>query len=115
VSQEDIVMGLIDGSDPFLSWGVALATVLVVTGVVHLMLRMIIGIARDIERALDDIWAHGQRIANNTIHIANLYRTRDLVHRILGGVERIAAHAKAIEEHAKACPGCPECLLSRRR
>jgi hypothetical protein len=115
VSQEDLVMGFIDGSDPFLSWGMALASVLVVTVAVHLMLRLIVGSARDVERALDVIWAHGQRIANNTIHIANLYRTRDLVHRILGGVNRIAVHAKAIEAHAKACPGCPECLLSRRR
>jgi hypothetical protein len=107
-------MRFIDGSDPFLSWWVALATILVVTGAVYLLLRVIIGLARDIDETLAQIWARGQRIASNTIQIANLYRTRDLVGGILGRAERIATHAKAIEEHARSCSGCPQCLSQPR-
>lgn len=108
-------MQLIDGSDPVLSWWVALATVVVVTGVVYLLLRQIIRTAGDIDATVAEIWARGQRVANNTIHIANLYRTRDLVETILDGAGRIATSAKAIAEHARGCPGCPACFLNRLR
>ena len=56
----------------------------------------------------------GQRVANNTIHIANLYRTHEYVQGILARAGRIAASAAAIEQHAKSCPGCPACLMSKR-
>jgi hypothetical protein len=107
-------MDLINGSDPILSWWIALVVVVVVTAVVFVLLRLIIGIATQIEATVAEIWARGQRVANNTIHIANLYRTSDLVGAILGRAGRIAVHAKSIADHAKSCPGCPQCLLDRR-
>lgn len=107
-------MNLIDGSDPILSWKIALVVVVVVTVVVFVLLRLIIGTAAQIEAAVAKIWVRGQRVANNTIHIANLYRTSDLVGGILGRAGRIAASAKSIVDHAKGCPGCPQCLLDRR-
>ena len=55
----------------------------------------------------------GQRVANNTIHIANLYKTDEYVEGILERAGRIAVSAAAIEQHAKSCPGCPSCFLPK--
>jgi hypothetical protein len=107
------MMTLIDGSDPILSWWISLVAVVVVTAVVFVLLRLIIGKGAQIEATVAVIWARGQRVANNTIHIGTLYRTSDLVGAILGRVGRIAVHAKSIVDHAKSCPGCPQCLLDR--
>jgi hypothetical protein len=108
------MMPYIDGSDPILSWWTAIAVLLLVTVVVYLLLRMIISAASKIERTVSGIWVRGQRVANNTIHIANLYRTDEYVQGILARAQRIAASAAAIEQHAKSCPGCPTCLMPKR-
>jgi hypothetical protein len=103
-----------DGSDPMLSWWIAIVVVIVVTAVVYMLLRIIIDTAGKIERTVSLIWVRGQRVANNTIHIANLYRTNDCVQQILASAARIAASASALEQHARSCPGCPACLVSQR-
>ena len=103
-----------DGSDPMVSWWIAIAAVIVVTAVVYALLRIIIDTAGKIERTVSEIWVRGQRVANNTIHSANLYRTNDCVQQILASAARIAASATAIERHARSCPGCPACLVSQR-
>jgi hypothetical protein len=103
-----------DGSDPILSWWTAIVVLLVVSVVVYVLLRQIITAAVAIENTVSEIWTKGQRVANNTIHIAGLYRTNDLVEGILGRAARIAASAAAIEQHAKTCPGCPACIVSKR-
>jgi hypothetical protein len=104
---------LFDGSDPVLSWWTAIVILLVATVVVYNLLRLVSRTAQRIEETVSEIWVRGQRVANNTIHIANLYRTGDLVEAILGRAGRIASGAAAIESHAKACPGCPACIFSR--
>lgn len=108
------MLSLFDGSDPVSSWWTAIIVLLVVTLVVYLLLRAIIRVALQIEQTVAEIWVRGQRVANNTIHIANLYKTRDHVEGILGRAGRIAGGAAAIEAHAKSCPGCPACLLTKR-
>jgi hypothetical protein len=105
---------LFDGSDATLSWWTAIVVLLVVTVVVYVLLRLITQTALQIQGAASEVWVRGQRVANNTIHIANLYKTRDYVDAILGRAGRIASGAAAIEAHAKSCPGCPACIFSRR-
>ena len=87
---------------------------LIVTVVVYVLLRVIIGTAGKIENTVSEIWVRGQRVASNTIHIANLYKTNDYVQGIIARAARIAGSAAAIEQHAKSCPGCPACILSKR-
>ena len=103
-------MGLIDGTDPIASWWLAVAVVAVVTIVVAVLLRSIIREAAAIEDGVAVVWANGQRVANNTIHIAVLYKTHEYVEGILGRASRIATSAKAIEDHAEHCDSCPRCI-----
>ncbi|MEM1431427.1 MAG: hypothetical protein AAGG09_18380 [Pseudomonadota bacterium] len=106
-------MGLISGSDPIASWWLAIVVVLVVTLVVAILLRAIIREAAAIEDGVAVVWANGQRVANNTIHIAAIYKTHEFVEGILGRAGRIATSAKAIEDHAKHCDACPRCIWHR--
>jgi hypothetical protein len=103
-----------DGSDPSLSWWTAIVILLVVTAVVYVLLRLVTQTALRIEKEVSEIWVRGQRVANNTIHIATLYKTRDYVEAILGRAGHIAGEAAAIEAHARSCPGCPACIFSKR-
>ena len=103
-------MGLIAGTDPIASWWLAVVVVAVVTVVVAVLLRSIIREAAAIEDGVAVVWANGQRVANNTIHIAALYKTHEYVEGILGRAGRIATSAKAIEDHAENCDSCPRCI-----
>jgi hypothetical protein len=103
-------MGLLTGADPMASWWLAIVLLVVVTAVVAVLLQQIIGAASAIEGAVATVWANGQRVANNTIHIANLYRTSEATEAILGRVGRIAASASTIKSHAETCDGCPQCI-----
>ena len=106
-------MSAFDGTDPIAGWVVAIVLLLVVTLVAYALLRRIVMVARGILMTVAEVWTNGQRVANNTIHIASLYRTRDAVDVIVGGAGSIAGHAKAIEAHAKECAGCPSCFLKQ--
>lgn len=106
-------MGLISGTDPIASWWLAVVLVAVVTIVVALLLVQVIRTANAINSEVATVWANGQRVANNTIHIAALYKTRDLVEGILGRSIRIAGEAEAIKSHAETCPSCPKCIWHR--
>ena len=107
------MLQIFDGSDPMTSWWTAVVVLLVVTLVVYLLLARIISAAGAIHAAVGEVWVRGQRVANNTIHIANLYKTDEYVEGILGRAGRIAASAVIIEQHAKSCPGCPSCFLPK--
>jgi len=106
-------MGLLNGTDPIASWWLAVVVLVVVTGVVAVLLRLVINAAKDVDTEAAEIWVRGQRVANNTIHIASLYRTAELVDRILTRAGGIASGATAIKEHAESCPGCPECIWKK--
>jgi membrane protein YdbS with pleckstrin-like domain len=91
-------------------WWASLALGSIVALVVTLLLWRIHRAARSIHDRVGAIWMVGQRIANNTVHIPALYRTNETVARILEQALRIERSAVAIERHARACPGCPQCL-----
>lgn len=106
-------MDLLTGVDPTASWWLANIVLVVVTGVVAILLIAVIRTARAIQAEVAEIWVRGQRVANNTIHIANLHKTAGTVGQILAGTGSIAGHATAIKEHAESCPGCPACIWQK--
>jgi hypothetical protein len=99
----------LSGSDATM-WWIALALGLVVTLVVAGLLALLYRQAQRIETLVAGIWEAGQRVANNTVHIPLLYRTDEVAAQILVAAGGIAQSAAAIETHATACPGCPQCL-----
>ncbi len=106
-------MDLISGVNPIASWWLAIIVVAVVTLVVALLLSRIIKTASAINDEVAEVWANGQRVANNTIHIAALYQTADTVDGVLNRAGRIANSAQAIKDHAEQCPSCPVCIWHR--
>jgi hypothetical protein len=93
-------------------WTVSLVVYFVVVSVVALLLWMILTAARDVRQAVTDIWTVGQKVANNTIHIPLLGRTNLVGGQILAAAGGIVQATAALEAHARACPGCPQCVLS---
>lgn len=100
--------------DAMTLWWIAVGVAVIVTAIVAMLLRLIVSTAGDIEGAVSEVWTSGQRVANNTIHIASLHRTVEAAEGILGRAGRILGHSQAIAAHAETCPGCPGCILSRR-
>lgn len=92
-------------------WWATLVLGLVVVLVVGALLAWIHREARLIHARVSAIWTVGQQVANNTIHIPDLYATNAIAARILAAVERTGHAASGIEQHARACPGCPQCLF----
>ena len=96
-------------------WAVTLAVYVVVVAVVALMLTLILSTVRRIHRGAAAIWTTGQKVANNTIHIALLLRTNHLVGRTLQAATGTAGAVSALEHHAASCPHCPTCVIGPRR
>ncbi len=105
---------LFTGTDPTASWILAVIVLVIVSAVVWLLLHLVANTAAGIKAGAAEVWVGGQRVANNTIHIAKAYEIADGVEAILGHAGKIAASAEAIRAHAEACPGCPECFLGKR-
>lgn len=95
-------------------WTWSLVIYFVVVGVVAVLLTMILMATRQIKAGAGAIWVSGQKVANNTIQIPLLARTNFLVSRILESAGRTAAAVAAVEQHAGACPHCPECVTDAR-
>ncbi len=106
-----MVGDLLTGTNPAASWMLAIVVLVVVSAVVWLLLHFVATTADGIKDGATQIWAGGQRVANNTIHIAKAYEIADGVDAILGHAGKIAASAEAIKAHAASCSGCPECFL----
>lgn len=106
-----MVSDLLTGADPTASWILAIITLFVVSAVVWLLLHLVATTAAGIRRGAAEVWAGGQRVANNTIHIAKAYEIADGVEAILCHAGMIAASSEAIKAHAASCPGCPNCFL----
>jgi hypothetical protein len=92
-------------------WIVSLVIYFVVVAVVAALLTMILQTTRQIHGGASAIWASGQKVANNTIHIPLLARTNALVGRVLESAVRTAGAVAAVEQHSGACPHCPACVL----
>ncbi len=107
-----MVTDLLQGTNPAASWVLALVVLVVVSAVVWLLLHLVARTAIGINAGVAEVWERGQRVANNTIHIPLLYRTNALAGELLASAGAIAGATAAIEAHARACPGCPACLLA---
>lgn len=93
-------------------WGVSLIIGLVVIGVVAILLGLIKNTAAKIDVAAGEIWTQGKLTANNTIQIPLfLSTTNRMVAKIYDSAVNIVGGAKAIQQHAEGCPGCPNCIL----
>jgi|TARA_B110000259_G_scaffold31166_1_gene34068 hypothetical protein len=93
-------------------WGVSLIIGLVVIGVVAILLDLIKNTAAKIDVAAGEIWTQGKLTANNTIQIPLfLSTTNRVVAKIYDSAVNIVGGAKAIQQHAEGCPGCPNCIL----
>ncbi len=92
-------------------WMISLAVFTVVLVVVAILLTLILRTARDITGGVSAIWNVGQRIANNTIHIALLKRTNLVAGRILQSAVGVVHATDGVKSHAEVCPGCPACVL----
>ena len=83
--------------------------------VVAVLLTLILSTAKRIHAGVSAIWNVGQRIANNTIHLAMLDRTNHLAGQILDSAGRIAGATAAMATHASGCAGCPACVVGQSR
>jgi L-asparagine transporter-like permease len=92
-------------------WLASLAIFVVVLLVVAALLTLILSTTKKIHAGVSAIWNVGQRVANNTIHLALLDRTNFLAAGMLESAGRIAAATDAIAKHADGCPGCPACVV----
>jgi hypothetical protein len=92
-------------------------TTLVIYGVVLLvvatLLTLILRTSKQIHAGVSAIWTVGQKIANNTVHIALLNTTNHLLANILEDAKRVVAATAAVKAHASTCTGCPECVIGR--
>ena len=91
-------------------WTISLVVYVVVVLVVAVMLTLILVTVRQIHSGASAIWTVGQKVANNTIHLALLLRTNHLAARILDAAQGTARAVSAVEQHAKTCPHCPTCV-----
>lgn len=94
-------------------WVISLGVFVVVLIVVAALLALILGTARRIRAGVAAIWAAGQKVANNTVHLALLDRTNFVADRILQSAAQVAGATEAIAAHASACPGCPGCVIGK--
>ena len=95
-------------------WIITLVIYFVVVVVVAVLLTLIVREARKIKAGVSAIWTVGQKIANNTIHIALLDRTNHVAAQILQSAAGVAGATAAIKAHAEGCPECPTCVLGPR-
>jgi len=92
-------------------WILSLSVFVVVLLVVAVLLTLILMTAKRIHGGVSAIWTVGQKIANNTVHLAMLDRTNYLGGLILEAAGIVAGATGAIAAHAEGCPGCPACVI----
>jgi hypothetical protein len=92
-------------------WLTTLAIYVVVLLVVATLLTLILITSQRIHAGVSAIWTVGQKIANNTVHIALLDTTNHLLSEILEHAKGIAGATAAVNTHARTCPGCPQCVI----
>lgn len=92
-------------------WLASLGVFVAVLIVVALLLTLVVSVSRQILDGVQAIWNTGQKIANNTVHIALLRRTNQRAGAILESATGVVAATGSIRRHAETCPGCPACVL----
>lgn len=94
-------------------WILTLVVFAVVLVVVAALLTLILSTATRIHAGVSAIWTTGQKIAANTVQLAQLDRTNFLAGGILASAGRVAGATGAIAAHAEGCPGCPACVIGQ--
>ena len=94
-------------------WIVSLIIFAVVLVVVAVLLTLILVTAKRIRTGVSAIWNAGQKVANNTVHLALLDRTNHIAGRILQSAGGVAGATGAIAQHAAGCAGCPQCVIGK--
>ena len=94
-------------------WIVSLAIFAVVLVVVAVLLTLILVTAKRIRAGVSAIWNSGQKVANNTVHLALLDRTNYIAGKILKSAAGVAAATALIAQHASGCAGCPQCVIGK--
>lgn len=95
-------------------WATTLAIYAVVLVIVAVLLTLILREAGRIKAGVLEVWNTGQKIANNTVHIALLDKTNAVAAQILASAKGVVGATTAIKTHAEGCPGCPACVLGPR-
>ena len=95
-------------------WMSSLVVFVVVLAAVAALLTLILLEAGKIKHGVAQIWNVGQKVANNTIHIALLDTTNHLAGRILASAVGVVGATGALQAHAAGCPECPACVLEQR-
>ena len=95
-------------------WMVSLAVFVVVLLIVAALLTLILSTSKKIRGGVSAIWTVGQKVANNTIHLALLDHTNHVAGKILQSAAGVAAATGVIAAHASTCPGCPACVIGHR-
>ncbi len=72
-------------------WRITMGLGMVVIGAVALLLTLLARTAEHIEAGVAEIWRVGKLLANNTVHVALLIRTNQIVGAILPKADGIAA------------------------
>lgn len=94
-------------------WTWSLVIFVVVLLVVAVLLTLILSTSKRIHAGVGAIWVVGQKIANNTVQLAQLDRTNYLAGGILRSAAGVARATSALASHAAGCPGCPSCAIGR--
>lgn len=94
-------------------WTWSLAIFLVVLVVVAVLLTLILSAVKRIHGGVSAIWTSGQKVAANTVQLAQLHRTNFLAGQILASAVGVAGATGAIAAHAEGCPGCPACVIGQ--
>ena len=92
-------------------WVTSLVIYFVVVIVVAVLLTLIYNTAKRIRNGVSAIWNVGQKVANNTIHIALLDKTNYVAAQIFESAKGVVGATAAVKEHASTCPGCPACVI----
>jgi hypothetical protein len=83
-------------------WWMSLGIFALVVVVVAVLLGLIAGAAKSIDRQAAGIWVVGKQIAGNTVSIWMLERTNDLLRRTHDDVRRISDVAGSMDESLKS-------------
>ncbi len=92
-------------------WMLSLLIFAVVLIVVAVLLALILRTSKRIHAGVSAIWTSGQKVAANTVQLAQLHRTNYLAGEILASAAGVAGATGAIAAHAETCPGCPACVI----
>jgi hypothetical protein len=82
-------------------WWLSLGIFALVIVVVAVLLGLIAGTAKSIDRQAAGIWMVGKQIAGNTVSLWTLERTNDLLRRTHDDVRRISDVARSMDESLK--------------